>query len=82
MLNFDFLKWEKFLHHILCINWPNLVAWLPLLPEILVSMCIAIACFPGCGVIDFEINLMFLTKLFSYMIKKSRFKYLENQKSF
>ena len=25
-------------------NWPNFIAWLPLLLEILVNMCIAIAC--------------------------------------
>ena len=32
-------------------------------------MCIAIACQPGCDVINFEINLVFLTKLFYYMTK-------------
>ena len=26
------------------INWPNFIAWLPLLPEILGNMCIAIVC--------------------------------------
>ena len=33
---------------------------------------------------DFQINLIFLIKQFSYMNKKSRqkFKYLENKKSF
>ena len=33
---------------------------------------------------DFEINLIFLIKLFSYMTKKfkQKFKYLENKKSF
>ena len=35
-------------------------------------------------VINLEINLIFLIKLFCYMTKKSRqkFKYLENEKSF
>ena len=63
------------------INWPNS---LPLLLEILVNMCIAIVYEPGCDIIDFEINLIFLIKPFSYMTKKSRqkFKYLENEKSF
>ena len=48
------------------------------------DMCVAIICFPGCDVINFEINLIFLTKPFFYMTKKSRqrFKYLENKKSF
>ena len=36
------------------------------------NMCIEIACFPGCVVINFEINLIFLIKPFFYMTKKSR----------
>ena len=47
-------------------------------------MCFAIICLPGCDVINFEINLIMLIKLFLYMTKKSgqKFKYLENEKSF
>ena len=47
-------------------------------------MCIAIACFPGCDVINFKINLIVLIKPFFYMTEKSRqkFIYLENEKSF
>ena len=47
-------------------------------------MCIAIACFPGCEVINFEINFIFLIKPFFYMTKnsKQKLKYLENEKSF
>ena len=41
------------------INLPNFIAWLPLLLEILDNMCIAIVCYPGCDVMDFEINLIF-----------------------
>ena len=65
------------------INWPNCV-WLRLLLEILGNMCIAIACLPGCDVMNFEINLIFLIKPFLYMTKKStqKLKYLENEKSF
>ena len=72
----------KFLHHILCtifqiffmlssINWPKFLDWLP----------IPIVCFPDFDVINFEINLIFLTKPFFYMTKMSRqkFKYLENE---
>ena len=46
-------------------------------------MCIAIASQPGLDVINFKINLIFLTKLL-YKTKKSRqkIKYLENEKSF
>ena len=47
-------------------------------------MCIAIVCFPGCDVINFVADLIFLIKPFFYMMKKSRqkFKYLENEKAF
>ena len=47
-------------------------------------MCIAIVCFPGFDVINFENNLIFLIKPFLYMTRKSRqkLKYLGNQKSF
>ena len=45
---------------------------LPLLLEILVNMCIAIVCQQDRDVMDFENNLIFLIKPFSYMTKKSR----------
>ena len=65
-------------------NWPYFVAWLILVLEILGNTCITIVCQPGCDVIKFEINLIFLIKPFRYMTKKSRqkYKYLENKKSF
>ena len=40
--------------------------------EIFDNMCIAIVCFPGCEVINFEINFTFLIKSFYWMTKKSR----------
>ena len=46
------------------INWPNFIPWLPLLLEILGNMCIAIVCYPGCDVMDFETNLIFLIEPF------------------
>ena len=66
------------------INWPNFIVCLPLLYQILDNMCIAIVYYPGCDVINFRINLIFLIKPFLYMTKKSRqkHKYLENKKSF
>ena len=66
------------------INWPNFIAWLSLLLEVLVNMCIKIVCEPGYDVIKFGINLIFLIKPFRYMTKKSRqkLKYLENENSF
>ena len=54
------------------INWPNSIAWLPLLLEILFTMCVAIVCFPGWDVINVEINLNFLIKPFFSMPKMSR----------
>ena len=66
------------------IYWPNFNVWLPLFLDILVNMCITIVCEPGCYVIKFEINLIFLIKMFCYMTKKSRqkLKYNENERSF
>ena len=54
------------------INWPNFILWVPLLLEIFGEMCIAIVCFPGCDVMNFEINLIFLIKPPFCMTKKLR----------
>ena len=48
------------------------IAWLFLLLEILVNICIVIVCQSGCGVINFEINLIFLIKPF--LLHKQKFK--------
>ena len=95
--NFDFLErglgivflphfmnnfsWKMF-QILYSINWKSFIVWFPLLLEILGSMCIAIICYPGWDVINFEINLIFLIKQFFYMTKKSRqkVKYLEKEK--
>ena len=68
--HFDFSR--KIFLKLHSINWPGFITWLPLLFEILVNMCIAIVYEPGCDVIYFESNLIFLTKPFSYMNKKLR----------
>ena len=79
---YDF--WRKMLFMLYSINWPNSVAWLPLLLEILGNMCIVIICYPVCGVINFEINLSFLITPFLYITKKAgqKRKYLKNERSF
>ena len=79
---YDF--WEKMVLVFYSINWPSFLFWLPLLCGILGNMCIAISCFNGCDVINFEINLIFLMKSFFCMTKKRRpkFKYLENGNNF
>ena len=79
MLNFDFLDKgmgivspahfmydlsTKIFLMLSSINWPNLIVWLPLLLEILCNVCIAIVCYPGCDVMDFKINLIFLIEPF------------------
>ena len=46
------------------INQLNLIARLSLILEISGNMCIAIVCYPGCDVMDFEINLIFLVEPF------------------
>ena len=73
MFNFDFL--EKglgivspshfeydFSGKICSINWPNFIAWLPLLLQILGKVCIASVRFPACNVVSFEINFVFQDK--------------------
>ena len=49
-----------------------------------VNMVIAIVYEPDWGIINFEINLIFLIKLFFNMTKnlRKKFEYLENEKSF
>ena len=93
MLNFDFLEKDlrivspphfvydfsrKMFLILNPMNGPNFIVWFPFLFEVLDNMYIAIVCFPGCDVMNFEI------KPFLYMTKKSiqKLKYLENEKSF
>ena len=64
----DFSK--KMLLMLYSINWPNFIAWFPLLLEILGNMCIAIICFSIYDVINFEINHAFLIKPFSTWPKR------------
>ena len=47
-------------------------------------MCIAFACEPGCDVMNFEVNLIFLIKPFFVHDQKvmTKLKYLENEKTF
>ena len=85
ILIFQLRVWEQFFQHILCmifqkkmflmlysIKGPNFIAWLPLFLEILGNVCTGIVCQPGCDVMDFEINLIFLIKsFFFYMTTKS-----------
>ena len=75
MLNFDILEESlgivspphfvcdfsrKMFLKLYCSNSPVFIAWLPLLLDLLVNMRIAIVCSPGCDVVDFEINSIFL----------------------
>ena len=41
------------------VNWPNFIVGLPLLLEILGTMCITVVCLPGCDIINFELTLSF-----------------------
>ena len=99
MINFDFLEKglgivspphfvydfsRKMFLMLYSINRTNFIAWLTLLHEILVNMCIAVVSFQSCGVINLEISLVFLIKPFFCITKKSRqrSKFLDNKKSF
>ena len=75
---------EKKFFMLYSINWSSLNVSLSLLLEILGNMCIAIACYPFCDLIDFEIYLNVLIKPFSYMTKTlaQKLKYPPNEKSF
>ena len=76
---YDFSR--KMFLMICSINWPNLLVWLPLLLEILGNMCIAIVCFPGCYVINFKINLANQAVFLRDQKIKTKFKFIENEKS-
>ena len=51
------------------LDWESTTRPFPFLLEILVNMCFATICLPDCGVINFEINLIFLIKPFFDMIE-------------
>ena len=53
------------------LNWPHIIAWLPLVPERLRNLCIAIACYPGWDAKNLKINRIFVMKPFFYVAKKS-----------
>ena len=78
----DFSRKMIFVLH--SITLPDFIDWLPLFLEILPNISITTVCLPGCDVIEFEINRIFLMKPFSSMTKMSRqrLKYIENKKSF
>ena len=85
--------WKQFLYHILSMNFQkNCFSYSFLINQISLSDCLYFIRYcavcvsqlfislPGRDSINFEINLIFLTKPFFYMTKISRqkFKYLEN----
>ena len=71
--------WKKLFLLLYSINWPNVITWLPLLYEILDNMCIEVVRKPGCDVMNFEVNLIFLIEPF---FLHDKLKYLENEKCF
>ena len=56
--------WRKISLLFCSINWTSFIVWLSLLYEILDNMCIAIVCKPGCDIMNPEVSLTFLIKLF------------------
>ena len=75
-------KKKRFSCHILLTDQTSLSDWLYFLRYW--AICVLQLCPPGCDVIDFEINLIFLIKLLFSMFEKSdiKFKYLEDKKIF
>ena len=69
---YDFSRKKFFVFY--SIKWPNLFVWLPLLLEILGNMFFVIIYFPLDDYINFEGNLSFLMKPFSYMAKAKDFR--------
>ena len=57
--------WRKIFLLLYSINWSNFIVSLPLLRQILYSICFAVVRLPGYDIINFEINLIFLIKPFS-----------------
>ena len=72
--SFSTAFFKKNISHVTFYNWPNLVVWLLLLLELFGNMCILIIRLPVCDVMNFEINLSFLTKPFSYKTKNVKAK--------
>ena len=69
---YDFSR--KIFFMLYSINWPRFIVWLSLLFEMLGNMCILFV--SQYDVINFEINLSSLNKLFFHMTKKIRTKIL------
>ena len=65
--------WRKIFLLLYSINETSFIVWLALLREILGNIFIAIVCKPGCDVMNFVVNLIFLINcyslIFSYMTK-------------
>ena len=68
----ELVSLPHFLHNVLrkifillySINWPLFIVWLSLHCAILGNIHIIIVCKPGCDVMNFEVNLIFLIKSF------------------
>ena len=57
---------KKYSSCCILLNWPSFIVWLLLLREMLDKICIVIVYWPGCDVINFQVNLIFLIK-FSFL---------------
>ena len=64
LVHFLWDVWRKLFLVLSSVTWPNFMTWLPLFREILGNTCIVIVCWPGCDVIYFKINHIFLIKPF------------------
>ena len=69
--HFRYGFWRKIFLLLCSINWP-IISFLRLHFEILGNTCIVIICFPVDDIVNFDVNLSFIIKSFSRMIKNER----------
>ena len=74
------LFFKKIVSHVLFYDQFSLSAWCSL-SDTLSNKYVAVVCFLGCNIRNFEIEFIFLIKSFFYEIKKSKqtFEYLEKK---
>ena len=66
--------WRKICLSLFSIKWPNFIFWLLLLRKMFGKIYIVIVYWPGCNVINYEINLIVLIKPFFLHNQKVKIK--------
>ena len=74
-VSFSACTLQKNVSHVIFYDWANSILCVPLVLKMLGNMLNVIICLRVCYIITFQINLSFLIKPFSYMIKRSEQKF-------